>query len=522
MIACSAARITFYSKSIIVLMQALVKKCIQIAILVTPMYKRPTKQQMLRQRITMLVVMVFSILFLVTAVILSILGYRLDGDNGRLEQGALVQFDSLPSAARISVDGQPTSLQTPNKRSVIAGVHSFMFEKQNYRTWSKTLDLAAGTLTWLDYVRLVPNQLKPGVVREYDTVSAVKASPDVRTMLVQTDSSRPVFERVDIRDRDVRTNTLVLPAELYAQSTDETATHRFTMDSWDVGGRYILVRHDVAETSEWLVVDTESVGRSQNVSRLLGITVTDLKFSGTSGSVLFGLTDNILRKIDLSSATISRALVPNVTSFSLYDTNIITYVGRDVSSGLPVAGIYRDGDAEPVVLRTASTPETALAVATTRHYNDRYLAIAEDRSVSVLRGNYPTSKSAVANLEVVEEFETTGAISVFSFSPDGDYLLAQSGARFASYEVEYDRLNRAALSDDAAAVHTLRWLDEAYVWTVIDGMLSTREFDGNYAHELLPAVVGFDVTISQNGRYVYAVTQTPSGYALQRVTMILE
>lgn len=90
-----------------------------------------------------------------------------------------------------------------------------------------------------------------------------------------------------------------------------------------------------------------------------------------------------------------------------------------------------------------------------------------------------------------------------------------------SYEVEHDRLNRATLSEDSAAAHSLRWLDDAYVWTVIGGMLTTREFDGNYAHAIIPAVVGFDVTVSQNGRYIYAMTQTENGYALQRVTMIL-
>lgn len=308
------------------------------------MYKRPTKEQMIRQRITMLIIMVTSVILLVTAIILSILGYRLDGDNGRLEQGALVQFDSLPAGARVSIDGQPTSLQTPNKRSVLAGVRSFTMERNDYRTWSKTLDLAAGTLTWLDYVRLVPVELKPQLVRQYETVTAVKASPDFRTMLIQTDSSRPVFERVDIRDREVRTSSLVLPADLYSQSTVEGVTHRFTLDKWDSDGRYILVKHDFNESTEWLVVDTEAASRSQNISRLLGIAFSDLQFSGTSGNVLFGLTDGIVRKVDLSNATISRALISDVISFSLFETNVITYIGRDEMSGVPVAGLYRDGD----------------------------------------------------------------------------------------------------------------------------------------------------------------------------------
>jgi hypothetical protein len=469
-----------------------------------------------------LIIMVTSIVLTVTAIVLSILGFRLDSENGRLEQGALVQFDSLPSGARVSIDGEKTSMQTPGKRTVFAGMHSFMMENDRYRTWTKSLDLAAGTLTWLDYVRLVPVELKSELVRQYDTVSAVKASPDLRTMLVQTDSTRPVFERVDIRDQAVRSSSLVVPEELYAESTNEAVSHRFTLDAWDPSGRYILVQHEFNASTEWLVLDTEDGERTRNISRLLAMTFTDLQFSGTSGNILYGLSDGIVRKVDLSNATISRALISSVTSFSLYDTNVITYVGRDNTSNLPLVGLYRDGDAEPTVLRTAALAETPLAITTTRHYNDRYIAIAEDRTVTVYEGDYPSSSQGVKDLEVVEEFKTSGVVGLLSFSPRGNYLVAQSGARFVSYEVEYDRLHQSTLSDDIAATDTLRWLDNAYLWTVLDGALSTREFDGNYAHSLLSAVAGFDVTLSQNGRYVYAMTQTPTSYALQRVTLTLE
>jgi hypothetical protein len=57
---------------------------------------------------------------------------------------------------------------------------------------------------------------------------------------------------------------------------------------------------------------------------------------------------------------------------------------------------------------------------------------------------------------------------------------------------------------------------------VLDNKLMTREFDGNYAHSLMPAMEGLDVSLSPNGRFMYAMTQTATGYALQRATMILE
>lgn len=486
------------------------------------MYRRPSKKQQVIQRTLGLIAMVVSVLVIVTVTILFILGYRLDSINGRLEQGALVQFDSTPPGARVSIDGEPINAETPTKRSIIDGAHSFLVERDGYRPWAKSLDLEAGTLTWLDYIRMVPNDLKRETVRSFQSAAAMKAAPDLQTLIVQPVATEPVLERIDIRAQDIVASTLTLPEALYSSAEDNSVTHTFTLDEWDDSGRYLLVKHTYNQSTEWLVVDTEDISRSSNISRLLSIGLSDVQFASTNGNILYGLTDGVIRKLDLSNATISRGLVTKVDSFQMYESNTLTYTGIDPADETKrVAGIYRDGDAEPRVLRSAPI-ESTLRIDTARHYNDDYVVIAEGLEVTVLKGRYPATPLASNSLTVFAEFMAPAAIDQVTFSPEGDYLVVQSGPSFQSFEVEYERLNSASVDVEANRAPQLRWLDQAYVWAVYDGIVSMREFDGTNANAIMPAVAGMDVTLSQNGRYLYALTNTDGTFRLERVTMIIQ
>lgn len=495
-----------------------------VAIIEGIMFKRPTKRQLLIRRIITLIIMFIAVLIIVAGTILFILGYRLDGDRGSIKQGALVQFDSKPNSAIVNIDGTPIGARTPSKQSIVAGAHVFTVTRDNYEAWSKSLTLKAGTLTWLDYIRLVPKTLKTESVASYTSVYGEKASPDYKWLLVQEKADTPSFQLVDLRSQQIKTSTLLLPESVYSEATTAGVTHTFTMSSWDQDGRYMLVKHSYADKSEYIVVDTQDVSTSVNVTRLLGITLTDVKFYGTSGNILYGLTDGTLRKLDLSNATISRALVPAVKSFDIFETNMVTYVGTDPADPThQVAGIYREGDEAPHVLRVVNTLTTPLTIDATRYYSDDYVAISEGTNATILKGSYPSSTDQdSASLRTFAKFSVTGNIDTTSFSPSGNFLVVQSGLKYVSYEVEYNRQTQSTVATSESQSHTLNWLDDAYLWAVYDGHLSIREFDGTNTHVIMLMEPGFDATLSQNGKYLYGIGKSGGAYQLQRVQMILD
>lgn len=488
------------------------------------MFRRPSKKQLLIRRVIVSVVMTLAVLVIVTGTILFVLGYRLDGDKGRLEQNALIQFDSVPGAAYVSIDGKVIGTRTATKQSVIAGSHSFIVTRDGYEPWAKSLDVKAGTLTWLDYIRLVPKDRPVEKITSYASVVGEKASPDFRWLIVQEKADVPTFQLVDLRAQNVTSSTVTLPTNIYSDATTAGVQHSFTLDRWDTGGRYVLLKHTYNDKSEWIVVDTQDVGTSVNVSRLLSISLSDVRFSGTSGNILYGLSDGVIRKLDLSAATISRGLVTNVKSFDLFETNVITYVGTDPSdAGVQVAGVYREGDESAHVLRRTTSVDTPLSIDATRYFSDDYVAIAEGLKVTVLKGRYPSSSTEeTTSLAAYAEFTASAQVNTLSFSPDGDFLVAQSGLNFISYEVEYKRQTNATISTSETQAHALSWLDDAYLWSVYDGHVSIREFDGTNVHVINAAEPSFDVTLSQNGRYLYSITKSGESYQLQRVKMIVD
>ena len=488
------------------------------------MFRRPTKKQLLIRRIITYVVMILAVVVIVAGTVLFILGYRLDSGKGRIEQGALVQFDSKPNGADVAIDGKTINANTPSKQTVVAGQHSFSMNKTGYDSWSKMLNVKAGTLEWLDYILLVPTNLPIESMASYSSVYGEKASPDNKWLIVQEKADTPTFQLVDLRSQQIQSTTMILPTTLYSAPTTAGVTHTFTIESWDKDGRYVIVKHTFNEKSEYLVLDTQNIAKSVNVSTLLSISLSELKFSGTSGNVLYGLTDGVVRKLDLSNATISRGLVSNVKDFHLFDNTIVTYTGTDPTNpAYQVAGIYREGDELSHVLRTVNDLTTPLSIAFTRYHNDNFVAVTEGLKVSVLKGSYPASTDiANSSLRLYTAFKTTANVDALTFSENGDHLVVQSGLNFTSYEVEYMRQTEATITTNETIAHTLKWLDDAYLWAVYDGHLSIREFDGKNTHVIMTMEPGFDATLSPNNKYLYGIAKTGTTYQLQRVTMILD
>ncbi len=274
------------------------------------------------------------------------------------------------------------------------------------------------------------------------------------------------------------------------------------------------------------MIDTQDLARSFNINRLLNVDFNDVQFTGTSGTSLYGLaTDGFVRKLDLSAATISRGLLSKVISFSVSeDTDTLSYVGIDPADATKkVAGIYKDGENNSTILRSVDDVNKALAIALGRYFSEDYIAIAEGEKVTILTGRLPSSgASDTKTLTNYAVLNAPGVVSALSFSSKADYMVAQSGAQFTSYEIEHKRSSVGTIeTQDSASATTLKWLDEAHLWNDDNGSLTMRDFDGTNAHTIMPVASGFDTSLSSNGTFFYAVGKTDTGYQLQRIRMIL-
>lgn len=486
------------------------------------MYRRQSKRTQLIRHLVVYASMFLSIIGIVGIVLLFVLGYRLDGNN-RLEQGALIQFESKPTGASVLVDGNTLSARTPTKVTVPEGSHALTMNRSGYETWQKTITVAGGTLSWINYPILIPIDRPTEVVHTYQSLVAAEASSDRKHMLVQERRNEPVFGLINMESTEAPSTTVRLPVDAYTAAKSD-ATHAFYIDRWDSDGRYVILLHTFDGKKEWIVLDSDQPSRSINITALLDIAVEQIRFSGNSGNVFFArLSDGTIRKLDLGAATISRALVTNATSFEVYDSNILTYTS-DLSTDtveLYGAGIYKDSETSAVELFSSKSSD-GLRIATTRYINSYYTAISADTSVTIYRGDYPRTKEDVADLQTFATFTFPKAVDRLTFSREGTYLLVQSGKEVLSYDLERKASYPSVISTDADIRRPLRWIAPAYLYSDYGGELTLREFDGTNIHTINQSEPGYGITFTSNYRYLYSVKKnSDESYSLQRVRMIL-
>lgn len=490
------------------------------------MYHPPSQKKQITTRFLIYGLMTISVIGIVTILVLLMLGYRVDGQNGSIEQVGFMQYSTTPEGATIEVDGEALRAKTNAKNSVLPGEHEFVMWREGYETWRKSLTIEAGTLTWLNYTRLIPKERPVEAVAQFDELSDILTSPGGRYAVAIENASSPEFTLFDLRSNtDIPQQSLVLPASSYSESSNADLARTFKLVEWDQSGRYLLVTHTYDNKTEWLVIDRDDVERTRNVSQSLSIDISDAQMSGTGGDILYALTDGDVRKLDIASGTISRPYVSDVAEFELYGSNVVTYVSRyDDEARQRTVGFVREGDEKPFVLRTtegdASIP---LSIATSRYFNEDYVAISEGTRVDILRGNYPNEIDDTTSLRAHASFDFPKGVTWLKMSNNGRFVLAQNGESFMSYDLERQTTSLEAVIEGDGEARQLGWLDSYYVWSDRGGELVMREFDGANEHVIAPVARGYDAALSQNGTYLYSVGETEDGgYQFQRTRLILE
>lgn len=489
------------------------------------MYKQPSKRTQRFRLFTLYSLMTVTVLAVVAILVLIVSNYGFNRETGTLEQRGLVQFASTPSGAMIAIDGSPLSGRTPTKHSVDPGEHLFTVDKEGYEQWKLTTPISTGSLVWLNYVRLVPKDRTTRMIGSYAALMAASPSPDKKTILLQPDKTKPSFRLVDISRDDPTGKVVVLPASLYKDkaSDDEiTSVHEFTVGGWDQSGRYVLVWSLRGDKKELIVFDTQNPAKSVNVSREFSLPITQAKLSGRSGNILYVVTDGNLRKVDIAGGTVSRSLVGDVVTFSLYDTNTIAYTTmRSVedSSVVRTAGVYREGDESPVALRTSSSRDVSLSIATTVYYGTTYTAIANGKQIGIYKGHYDNGVDGL--VRVATKTLDADVVSI-EFNESGSYVVARSETSFTSFGLERQIFTTVHL--DKTNSKDLFWLDAMHLGLVQDGQLTMRDVDGTNMHNLMAVRSGYKAVLSKNGTYLYGIGSDKDDVSvrLQRVRMILK
>ncbi len=459
-------------------------------------------------------VMTISTILISTIALLFALGYRLDNESLTVEQGGLLQFVSEPTGATIDIDGKRQSFQTPNKATVESGKHEVSMQLKGYRSWSKTISVAAGEIHWLNYVRFIPDNVTTTSVREFDAVHDSLASPNKRYIVIQPSATEPRLLLANIRnENEVTYEDLQLPAESYTPGDGQP--HNFEIVEWNLDGRFLLIRHKVGTIEEFLRFDRQNPSEVINLSSKFGA-ITQAQFAGNNGNVIYATINNELRRIPVA-ATQTELLASGVQFFTVYRGDTLGFIA-DRNEQREV-GIIK-ADRETIVKEFRLT--TPVTIALSSYFNRDYMAISSNNEVNIIR-EPADARTAVA--PVIKSFKIDQpVIDWLYFSNNGRFIVAQNQANFTTYDLERREAHKRSFNTSQRVTQPFKWLDDYYLRVDLDNNLRIVEFDGGNERGITSVVTGQTVTLSDNADVIFSFGRNNGNnkIQLQRSGIVLE
>lgn len=445
--------------------------------------------------------MTIAVVIISTVCILLALGYRFNFTSNSVEQGALLQFDSFPNGAQITLNGTVLSFKTAGKTEVTTGTQTVIFERDGYRSWTKRFNVKAGEVRWLSYARLVPTTVRTSTVKEFEGLADELPSPDRKQIALLTKSDSPNLTIINVSDsKKITDETIVIPADILAAPTG--ATHVYSIVEWNLGSKYILLKHVAGTIHEYIRVNTDDQKDIVNISAKFGVALTDIHFS--SETVFYGVENGNLRKMDLGSSSLTEPLVKDVVQMKLYGSNDIGYV-RHTNSRYEV-GVVVSGTAHAVNTYDDTTP---LLIEITSYFNERYLAITRSGSFELIKNPDKADKNGMTK---VVTLSYPSELKWLDISSNGRFIITGNGAQFMTYDIELAQRTNAnfpsLISDPTIPP---QWLDSYILVSTGDNKLRISDFDGENQQIITDALAARQVMLSGDGTLLYNFTKTQAG-----------
>ena len=482
---------------------------------------RKINKRRLRIQLTFVyMIMIVAVVAIVTVLVLVLQGYRFNQYDGKLEQGGLVQFDSQPSGALVSVDNISLANKTASKIILSAGNHSVNITKSGYSSWKKDVLVRPGSVLWLNYALLFPLQPTVSTANKYTAVASALASPNQQVMAVITDTATPEITLTTLNTDSPVTSKISIPSTVYTQPTAGTV-QSFSLLEWDKDSNLLIVRHDVNGKPEYLSVDTRDTSHTVNISTGVGFDIASVSYALNDSNIVYMLSmTHELRRVSISSMTLSGPLASNVSNFVVAEPNTVTYETLPDANDQRIVGYVSADSNKAKVLSSYSALNGATLLASTgTYYGDHYLAVLHGNTMDILQGNLPSSDSnAVLMLKPVTTLTIADGADYLGFAPgDNRFIYAAKGTHVMTYDLELNTSSTITLQ--APLTRDVQWLDGYHIMTSnTNGYY--YDFDGTNGQLFATNTLDQPGVMGSNAKYLYYFTKSDTETLLNRVRMV--
>ena len=428
-------------------------------------------------------IMVLAVVIMVAVLALIVSGYWVNSDF-KVERQGMLQVASIPTGADLDIDGESSWLQRTNTSKVLpSGQHTVTISKEGYDTWSKQINITEGLLYRLQYPRLCLIDRESTKVLDTSSATSASVSPDRNKLLLLNNTTE--WELVNLRNDNLEPKKLNIAPYFSSVSLAEGAsvglfTGKITNIDWDRGSSHVLVRVETPDSTEWVLIDTENLKNSLNLSKEFGANFTLVEILDNSSSNLLAVQDGHLRKIDIPGKAISAVLADQVVDFDHYETEIVFSATN--STGGYTINLLRIGDDEITKLESTST---FAKVVISKFYDEMYLTVLQGNTVSLYQKT---------DFTPVSSFELSFNPEYIKVGQGGEFITMYTGTEIATLDME-----ALSVREWRAEGDSFGWLDNDMIYTITDGELIVYDFDGFNRRTLAHNVSShFPVTITDD------------------------
>jgi len=461
------------------------------------------------------ILMGVSVFAIVSILILLAMGFTLTKDGG-LERSGLLQVRSRPSGATVQINGQAQFSRTEMSKMLSEGNHDIVVTKTGYSTWTSSINIEAGLLTRIDWVRLFPLQRTVEDVHEYKSLKLVSTSLDKHYLALLPENST-TLQLINISSDDIKYSNIDLMSFLltngpFIETTADWSPSGLKITQWSENHSKFLLKWNYSQdATHWYLVDVAKPENSINLTAKFAANFTDLQIADPAATKIWVTDSKNLRMIHTDTLTISGILLNNVEKFSSH-ANTIGFIGAN-SKGGRIVGIYQEDAKGSTTIHEIPDKISAAHIALSANWLDNWVAYTLDNRLFVRAGNYPVYGSNV-RLTTIAENDLDFTPVRLSASPTGRFAVASSEDQLTIIDAELK--NRA---DFAFPGPKLNWLDSHILWTDQDDQLTIVDFNGENRRNLTAIASGFDLALTTNNRWLYFLVPQPNekpGFILQR------
>ncbi len=447
----------------------------------------------------------------------SAFGYGINRSTGEVIQNGLVFVDAHPEPAEMYLNGQDKG-QTDGRFVLEAGTYNVELKRDGYRSWKRDFTLEGGNIVRLVYPFLFPELLSSSDVQVLpEAPDLVTQSPDRRWIITHTASSQTTFSVVDANAKELPSETLSVPAELFA---GRTGTQALSLVEWSTNNRHVLLKNTYSGGYDYIVLDRENPTESLNLTTVFGtaystVTLRDKKADqfymhvSATGELFSGDAKN----------TRTTPVLTNVVNFWPYKESTVVYTTNQQAPDGKTLMKVKDGQVNYQIRELTRSDASLLNMA--EFDGDTYIVGGSPTDGKVYIYKNPIDalkKSSAITLNPTMLLKLDGA-EFISFSGNARFISVQSGSMFAVYDIETKQHYKYDTKLNLARGQKAIWMDGHRLTSVApDSMLKVFDYDGLNTQSLVSGYVSYVPLFDRD--YNQLFTLSPSGLDTSKPALV--